>query len=85
MTHELKTLPGYRDSIRCGAKTFEVRKDDRGYNSGDELHLIRHNGTCSVAASDGKCILRARIGYILVGGQFGIEPGYVVMALKDVV
>ena len=34
MTHELKTLPKYFDAIVVGEKTFEVRRDDRGFQKG---------------------------------------------------
>lgn len=39
MTHEIKILPEHYDKLRAGVKTFEVRKDDRGYSVGDTLLL----------------------------------------------
>lgn len=93
MTHELKTLPAYWDAMRRGEKTFEVRRDDRGFQKGDMLELIRHDGRnfCPEMGADWNRLptkddhtLRREIAYILTGGQFGIEPGYVVMALKEV-
>ncbi len=97
MTHELKTLPVYWDAVQRGEKTFEVRRDDRGFQKGDIVELIRHNGR-QVAYRDDvpdrvgdggrydpdTYTLTREIAYILTGGQFGIEPGYVVMALKEV-
>jgi|CXWL01.1.fsa_nt_gi hypothetical protein len=44
MTHELKTLPQYWDAVQRGEKTFEVRRDDRGFQKGDVLELVRHDG-----------------------------------------
>lgn len=44
MTHELKTLPQYWDAVQRGEKTFEVRRDDRGFQKGDVLELVRHYG-----------------------------------------
>lgn len=38
-THSLKILPAYFADIYHGVKTFEIRKDDRGYNAGDTLVL----------------------------------------------
>lgn len=92
MTHELKTLPAYWDAVQRGEKTFEVRRDDRGFQKGDELQLVRHNGRHIIPPdtpmlSEKYCVehytLRREITYILTGGQFGIEPGYVVMGLKE--
>lgn len=48
--HELKTTPGYFEQVWTGAKTFEIRYDDRGYQRGDEVVLqefdIRASCTC---------------------------------------
>ncbi len=41
MTHTLKTLPQYWDAVAGGEKNFEVRRDDRGFQKGDELILVR--------------------------------------------
>ncbi len=38
-THSLKTWPEPWHAVRSGAKTFEVRRDDRGFAVGDELLL----------------------------------------------
>lgn len=32
--HEVKILPKYFEEVQSGAKTFEYRKDDRGYKVG---------------------------------------------------
>ena len=37
--HELKTWPQFFDSIVDGTKTFELRKDDRGFEVGDAVLL----------------------------------------------
>ena len=37
--HELKVVPPYFDALVSGAKTFEVRKNDRAYQRGDVLKL----------------------------------------------
>lgn len=38
-THEIKLAEKYWQAVDCGEKTFEVRKDDRGYEVGDELGI----------------------------------------------
>lgn len=37
MIHEVKCYPKYFESLKSGAKTFEVRKKDRPYQIGDLL------------------------------------------------
>lgn len=39
MIHELKTWPSYFEQVRCGMKTFEIRRDDRPFAEGDMLDL----------------------------------------------
>lgn len=39
MEHELKCWPAFFERLVDGSKTFEVRKDDRGYQRGDTLHI----------------------------------------------
>jgi hypothetical protein len=87
-THELKTLPQYWDAVKRGDKTFEVRRDDRGFQKGDLVQLVRladggFSGYDLDWAGNKKVILR-RIRWILTGGQFGIEPGFVVLQLEEV-
>lgn len=38
-THELKTWPDYYKYLVDGSKTFEFRRNDRGFKVGDVLHL----------------------------------------------
>lgn len=38
--HNLKTWPAPYSSLVDGTKTFEIRKDDRGYRVGDMLVLM---------------------------------------------
>lgn len=39
--HELKCHDVYFDAIQSGLKSFEVRRDDRGFQKGDTVRLIR--------------------------------------------
>jgi hypothetical protein len=39
MKHELKIWPQYFHHVATGAKTFEVRKNDRGFQNGDQVVL----------------------------------------------
>ena len=38
-THELKCWPAELEHILAGRKTHDVRRNDRGYQVGDRLHL----------------------------------------------
>ena len=38
--HELKIKKEYLDSIKSGAKTFEIRKNDRDFQVGDVVNFI---------------------------------------------
>jgi hypothetical protein len=87
--HILKTLPDYWDAIERGEKTFEVRRDDRGFQKGDVLVLRRLKKSYGGAwvedrrdTNNTPRELRRKITYVLTGGQFGIEPGYVVLGLR---
>ena len=45
MKHNLKLLPEYFIAILEGRKSFEIRKDDRGFELGDILILQEFDGT----------------------------------------
>jgi hypothetical protein len=76
MKHELKCEQPFFEAIYTGAKNFEARWNDRNYKAGDALLLREHPST------NRPPILKI-VSYVLKGGQFGIAPGYVVMALRD--
>lgn len=97
--HILKVEHEYMDALDCREKTFEVRRDDRGFQKGDRLILCRYgkcrrNGTSvgymnsaghvvsSFPMTESAHRIERKIVYVLTGGQFGIEPGYVVLGLK---
>ena len=85
--HELKCNKHYFEAIERGDKNFEVRRDDRGFQKGDILVLKKFDngryemdgyGISASPKQTKKCI-----SYVMTGGQFGIEPGYVVLGLKE--
>lgn len=79
--HQLKTWADYWHAVYTGEKTFEVRKDDRGFAVDDVLVLDEWDPIEQNYSSNR--VYRA-VSYVLPGGQFGIEPGYVVMGLRNV-
>jgi len=91
-THRLKTHPAAFYAVRDGLKPFEVRRNDRLFQSGDLVELIYWdpNGEQNwedVDKTRNNLIpdrITKRVGWILGGGQYGIEPGYVAFALEPV-
>ncbi|MFH6944588.1 DUF3850 domain-containing protein [Flavobacterium sp. FlaQc-50] len=77
--HELKTWQKYFVDIFCGLKNFELRKNDRDFKVGDEVLLKEYDAFKREYTGR---ILHRRIDYILHGGQFGLEEGYVILALS---
>jgi hypothetical protein len=43
MHHDLKILAPYFEAVIDGRKTFEVRKNDRGYQSMDTVTLLEYD------------------------------------------
>ncbi len=85
-SHHLKTLPAYWDAIARGDKLFEVRKDDRAFQAGDILVLERYDADDrrDPLAHFQTMSLQRLVTFVLRGGQFGVEPGYVVLSLRDI-
>jgi hypothetical protein len=81
-THMLKCWTPYYQATVAGDKKFDVRRDDRGFQKGDFVVLQQYDpGEGYVCDPDDNIpySIEKRIQYILTGGQFGIEPGYVVL------
>lgn len=72
--HELKIEPKYFAPVIEGIKTFEIRKDDRGYKCGDLLHLKEFDGE----AFTGKSVIM-EVTYITYYNQV---QGYAVLAIS---
>lgn len=77
--HELKTINPFFDDVFYNRKNFEVRKNDRDYKVGDRLKLVEHDPSVKRP----RYVLKD-IQYILPGGQYGIDPDYVVLGLKEI-
>jgi len=81
--HELKILPEYYRAIMFEGKSFELRKDDRGFQVGDTLRLmeITVDDAGELLDYTGKSIY-AEINYILRDApQFGLCEGYAILGL----
>lgn len=81
MTHYLKTWAPYYRRIESGEKRFEVRKNDRDFQVGDMLILQEYDPHMEIYTGPEMIMT---VTYILHGGNFGIEDGYVVMAITPI-
>jgi Domain of unknown function (DUF3850) len=77
--HELKSWPIYFEEVLAGRKTFEVRKNDRGFRTGDRVHLREWDP--ATGAYTGR-ELRLRIAYLGPPGFAGIRDGYVAFSVE---
>lgn len=74
--HEVKLAAMYFDDVAAGTKSFELRKNDRHYKTGDLLKQLEYdNGNYT-----GRSIL-ADITYMLEDYS-GIQEGYCILAIK---
>lgn len=74
--HRIKLASNYYDDIATGKKTFELRKNDRGYREGHKLELLefaegRHTGR----------VIKADIVYMLED-YTGLEDGYCILGIR---
>ncbi|MVM34251.1 DUF3850 domain-containing protein [Spirosoma sp. HMF4905] len=77
MRHELKCLPEFFQDLKAGHKCFEVRRNDRNFQAGEELYLREWSPEGGYTEDT----LLLDITYVLPGGQNGIDPEYCVMSL----
>jgi len=77
-SHDLKCWPDYFDAIRCGSKRFELRRNDRDFNTGDLLML--HEWDPETQKYTGR-IAGRWVSYILKDHE-GIAPGFCVMSIQ---
>lgn len=83
-THRLKILIKYADAIMNGAKTFEIRKNDRGYEVGDKIvfDVVSNKGYfVGEAARHPLNGATYRIDYILDDFE-GLAQKYVALAIS---
>lgn len=81
-THKLKTWRQYFEAVERCEKTFQVRRDDRGFQKGDRVVLqeVKAPGELCAYRPTGRK-MEFEIGWVLTGGHFGLEPGYVAFSL----
>jgi ASC-1-like (ASCH) protein len=75
--HYLKTIPLYFNAVNIGAKTFEVRFNDRNFKVGDIIHLQEYIEGKNFTGNE----IVKEISYILDNKSY-CKEGYVILALK---
>lgn len=88
-THELKLLTKYFKDVQSGLKTFELRNNDRDFQVGDTLILKEYyqgdtdykDGIYTPSHYTNNQVIK-RVTYILHGGQYGLEEGYVILGIQ---
>lgn len=75
--HNLKILPQYYSAAASGSKPFELRKNDRNFQIGDNLHLKEWNGEYYTGRE-----VHCYITYIFKGGQFGLDKDYCILGTR---
>ena len=86
MRHELKIDPDVFNDVVAGVKSFEIRKDDRGFNVGDILHLMKTKHTGAEMASGAPLeysgyVYDVGVKHILKGPAYGLKDGWVIMSI----
>ncbi|MFA6688836.1 MAG: ASCH/PUA domain-containing protein [Sphaerochaetaceae bacterium] len=78
MEHILKIRSIYFNDVLSGLKPFEIRKDDRNYQTGDTLTMLE-------VSDDGKetgSVVSVKVTYLLHGPAYGLQAGYCIMGIK---
>ena len=76
--HDVKLGATFFDDVKTGRKTFELRKNDRGYKEGDTIVLHEYKD----GATTGRTITK-EIVYMLEDFT-GLEDGYCILGLGEV-
>lgn len=76
-THELKCWPPFYEAVESGVKPFELRRNDRGFEVDDVLHLREWMNDYTGR----EC--RRVVTYVLVDAEtFGLAKGYCVLGVS---
>jgi uncharacterized protein YqfB (UPF0267 family) len=79
-THRLKTLDWSYKAIQRGDKTFEIRKNDRKFKSGDIVELVKLQKESKIIDEEAP-ILRFKITYIT---EFHQKDGWCVFGIREI-
>ncbi len=78
--HYLKIKPEYYRDVQSGLKKFELRKNDRDFQVGDILMLIKLDDN----GNETDQVTRVRVTYILKDcPQYGLKEGYAILGIAE--
>lgn len=85
-THEIKLRREFVEPILKRKKTFEIRKNDRGYQVGDKIRftVVTENGNPAIKDDDVAYLESREFTITYVIGGWGIKDGYVVFGIEPV-
>ena len=75
-----KILEPFADAVLSGEKTFEIRKNDEGYQKGDIIRFKVMSSECFTNPSHPLNDSRYEITYVLSG--WGLKEDYCVFGIK---
>jgi hypothetical protein len=78
--HELKCWPSVFEHVWSGDKTFEFRRNDRGFAKGDQILLREWDEGTEMYT--GRQVL-ADVGYVLNSPSFSMPVGFCAFALLN--
>lgn len=83
-THQLKLRIEFCDAVLSGEKSFEIRRNDRGFQRGDRIvfQAVERVDTDLIPCPHEINDVLFEIKYIMNG--FGLENGFVVMAIEKI-
>lgn len=82
-THEIKLRLEFCDAVLNGEKTFEIRKNDRGYQKGDHIKFIPVSVKVFETPTFHEIANKEyEITYVLSG--WNINEGYVIFSIKEI-
>lgn len=88
MNHSLKIWPQYYDRLLTGEKTFEIRKNDRGFQAGDSITLAEWDPQIINRMNSKGAIVQEELGYtekrplsFIIGYVLPIDAERVVFSL----
>ena len=83
MTHKIKIKESFANAVYEGKKTFEVRNNDRGYQTGDKIQfVVLYDSDGCEMISHPLNSQEYEITYVLSG--WGIQYGYVVFGIRPI-
>lgn len=81
MTHALKTWPELYAALADGTKTADVRKNDRGFQVGDDVIFQEYDNKEKKYTGNE---VKSTVTHILAGDQFGIGKHFCVLSFARI-